>query len=221
MKNTTAILVGSSGLIGEALQAKLARRYDKVWAISRKPMGNLPKNAENLVLDFESDWQEISLPACDAFFCALGTTIKTAGSQEAFRKVDFDYVVNSAKAAQRAGATKMAVVSALGASSKSSVFYNRTKGETEEALKALGFAKLLIVRPSFLSGNREALGQASRPGEAVALALTSVLNPLIPKKYRSISADAVASCMVEQLDAMTSSLEIIESDRLQQWQKQP
>ncbi len=219
MKKTTAVLVGSSGLIGKALQTKLAGKYDKLWAISRKPMGDLPENAENLVLDFESDWQEISLPTCDAFFCALGTTIKTAGSQEAFRKVDFDYVVNSAKAAKRAGAIKMAVVSALGASSKSSVFYNRTKGEMEEALENLGFSSLLIVRPSFLAGNREVLGQASRPGEAIALALTSVLNPLIPKKYRSISADAVASCMVEQLDEMTSSLEIIESDRLQQWQR--
>jgi uncharacterized protein YbjT (DUF2867 family) len=219
MTNTTAVLVGSSGLIGKALQAKLADKYDKLCAISRKPMGNLPTNTANLVVDFEKDWQNMSLPTCDAFFCALGTTIKIAGSKEAFRKVDFDYVVNSAKAARRAGATKMAVVSALGASSNSSVFYNRTKGEMEEALKNLGFSQLLIVRPSFLSGNREVLGQASRPGEAIALAFTSVLNPLIPKKYRSISADAVACCMVEQLDSMTSSLEVIESDQLQQWQK--
>jgi nucleoside-diphosphate-sugar epimerase len=219
MTNTTAVLVGSSGLIGKALQAKLADKYDKLWAISRKPMGNLPTNTANVVLDFEGDWLKTSLPNCNAFFCALGTTIKVAGSQEAFRKVDFDYVVNSAKAAKRAGATKMAVVSALGASSKSSVFYNRTKGEMEVALKSLGFSKLLIVRPSFLSGNREVLGQASRPGEAIALAFTSILNPLIPKKYRSISADAVACCMVEQLDSVTSSLEVIESDQLQQWQK--
>jgi uncharacterized protein YbjT (DUF2867 family) len=219
MTNTTAVLVGSSGLIGKALQAKLADKYDKLCAISRKPMGNLPTNTANLVVDFEKDWQNMSLPTCDAFFCALGTTIKIACSKEAFRKVDFDYVVNSAKAARRAGATKMAVVSALGASSNSSVFYNRTKGEMEDALKNLGFSQLLIVRPSFLSGNREVLGQASRPGEAIALAFTSILNPLIPKKYRSISADAVACCMVEQLDSMTSSLEVIESDQLQQWQK--
>jgi uncharacterized protein YbjT (DUF2867 family) len=141
MTNTTAVLVGSSGLIGKALQAKLADKYDKLCAISRKPMGNLPTNTANLVVDFEKDWQNMSLPTCDAFFCALGTTIKIAGSKEAFRKVDFDYVVNSAKAARRAGATKMAVVSALGASSNSSVFYNRTKGEMEEALKNLGFSQ--------------------------------------------------------------------------------
>jgi uncharacterized protein YbjT (DUF2867 family) len=219
MMNSKAVLVGSTGLIGKALQSKLAAKYDKLWAISRKPMGELPTNTENIVLDFDSDWQKLSLPGCDAFFCALGTTIKAAGSQAAFRKVDFDYVVNSAKAARRAGATKMAVVSALGASSNSSVFYNQTKGDMEETLKSLGFSQLLIVRPSFLSGNREVLGQASRPGEAIALAFTSVLNPLIPKKYRSISADAVASCMVEELDSMPSSLEVIESDQLQQWQK--
>jgi uncharacterized protein YbjT (DUF2867 family) len=218
MPNKTAILVGASGLIGKSLQTKLSSKFEKLWAISRKPMMTLPKNIENLVFDFDGHWQPDSLPACDALFCALGTTIKTAGSQEAFRKVDFDYVLKSAKAAKVAGATSMAVVSALGASSSSTVFYNRTKGEMEEALKALGFSKLLIVRPSFLSGDRQSLGQASRPGEAIALAFASAFKPIIPRKYRSISADAVASCMVERLDAMTSSVEIIESDRLQQWQ---
>jgi uncharacterized protein YbjT (DUF2867 family) len=218
MKNSSVILVGSSGLIGKALQAKLASTYTKLWAVSRKPMHDLPKTAENLVVNFESDWQTTSWPKCDALFCALGTTIKTAGSQQAFRKVDFDYVVNSAHAAKRAGATKMAVVSALGATSKSSVFYSRTKGEMEDALIALGFASLLIVRPSFLSGDRQALGQDSRLGEKLALTISSALNPIIPKKYRAISADAVAGCMVDRLDTMTSSVEIIESGELQQWQ---
>jgi uncharacterized protein YbjT (DUF2867 family) len=218
MTNTSAILVGSSGLIGKALQLKLAGKYEKLWAVSRKPMGDLPKTAENMVVNFDGNWGATSWPKCEALFCALGTTIKTAGSQEAFRKVDFDFVVNSAKAAKQAGATKMAVVSALGATSKSSVFYSRTKGEMEDALIALGFARLLIVRPSFLSGDRHALGQASRPAEKVALAISSVLSPLIPKKYRAISAQAVASCMVDQLDAMTSVVEIIESDQLQSWQ---
>jgi uncharacterized protein YbjT (DUF2867 family) len=218
MADKTAILVGASGLIGKSLQTKLGGKYTKLWAVSRKPIIDLPKNGENIVFDFDSNLQANSLPACDALFCALGTTIKTAGSQEAFRKVDFDYVLKSAKAAKVAGATSMAVVSALGASSSSAVFYNRTKGEMEEALKALGFSKLLIVRPSFLSGDRQSLGQASRPGEAIALAFASAFKPMIPKKYRSISANAVASCMVERLDAMTSSVEIIESDRLQQWQ---
>jgi uncharacterized protein YbjT (DUF2867 family) len=211
-KQAKVVLLGSTGLIGQVLQSKLSESYALLTAVSRKPLSNLPQNAENLVVNFDDDWQSQAWPQCEAIYCALGTTIKTAGSTEAFRRVDFDYVVNSAKAAKRAGATKMAVVSALGASSKSSVFYSRTKGEMEDALKALGFSQLLIVRPSFLSGNREALEQTSRPGETIAF------KPLIPKKYRAISANAVASCMVERLNAMTTNVEIIESDQLQRWQ---
>jgi uncharacterized protein YbjT (DUF2867 family) len=213
--NNRAILLGASGLIGIALQTKLASHFKTLTAVSRKPLRDLPSKAENLVVDFEQVWK---LPPAHSIFCALGTTIKTAGSQAAFRKVDFDYVVAAAKAARLAGVQRMAVVSALGASTKSKVFYSRTKGEMEEALKAIGFANLLIVRPSFLSGDRLSLGQASRPGEAIALSLASFLKPLIPKKYRTISADAVATCMIERLSAMTAAVEVIESDELQRWQ---
>jgi uncharacterized protein YbjT (DUF2867 family) len=213
--NNRAILVGASGLIGKALQVKLATHFDRLTAVSRKPLRDLPIDAENLVVDFEKLYK---VPQAQSIFCALGTTIKAAGSQAAFRKVDFDYVIAAAKAAQLAGVQRMAVVSALGASPKSNVFYSRTKGEMEEALKALGFSHLLIVRPSFLSGDRLALGQASRPSEAIALAFASFLKPLIPKKYRAISADAVAACMIERLSAMTAAVEVIESDELQHWQ---
>jgi uncharacterized protein YbjT (DUF2867 family) len=217
--NTTALIVGSSGLIGKALQTRLAEGYAKVYAVSRKPLSGLPKNTENLLTDFSGNWHEKPWPFCDDLFCALGTTIKTAGSEEAFKIVDFDHVVNSAIAAKRAGATRMAVVSSLGANSKSSVFYSRTKGQMEESLKALGFAHLLIVRPSFLAGDRAALGQTSRSGENIALSIASLFKPIIPKKYRAISAEAVASCMVERLSVMTARVEIIESDVLQNWQR--
>jgi uncharacterized protein YbjT (DUF2867 family) len=213
--NNRAIIVGASGLIGKALQVKLVSHFDKLIAVSRKPLRDLPVNAENVVIDFDEAYQ---VPRAQSIFCALGTTIKTAGSQAAFRKVDFDYVIAAAKAAQLAGVQRMAVVSALGASAKSNVFYSRTKGEMEEALKAIGFAHLLIVRPSFLSGDRLALGQTSRPGEAIALTFASFLKPLVPKKYRAISADAVAACMIERLSAMTTAVEVIESDELQRWQ---
>jgi uncharacterized protein YbjT (DUF2867 family) len=213
--NKRAILLGASGLIGKALQAKLSTHFATFTAVSRKPLSHLPKNAENQIIDFDKPWV---LPECDSVFCALGTTIKTAGSKEAFHKVDFDYVIEAAKAAKRVGAQRMAVVSALGASQKSSVFYSRTKGDMEEALKALGFAHLLIVRPSFLSGDREALGQSSRSGEVIALTLANLFKPLIPNKYRAISADAVASCMVECLSTMSTAVEVIESDALQRWQ---
>jgi uncharacterized protein YbjT (DUF2867 family) len=213
--NNSAILVGASGLIGRALQVKLTTHFDRLTAISRKALRDIPIKTDNLVIDFD---QAYEVPQAQSIFCALGTTIKTAGSQAAFRKVDFDYVISAAKAARRAGVQRMAVVSALGANPKSNVFYSRTKGEMEEALKTIGFAHLLIVRPSFLSGDRLALGQTSRPGEAIALSFASVLKPLIPKKYRAISADAVAICMIERLSAMAAEIEVIESDELQRWQ---
>jgi uncharacterized protein YbjT (DUF2867 family) len=213
--NKVAILVGASGLIGKALQPQLSGAYTKFSAISRKPLQDLPTNGENIVLDFNGQW---TLPTCDAIYCALGTTIKVAGSQEKFRQVDFDYVLAAATAAKKAGAQRMGVVSALGANSKSSVFYNKTKGEVEEALKELNFAHLLIVRPSFLAGDRESLGQANRPAEKIALTLSAFFKPIIPAQFRAISADAVARCMVERLGQMQAPIEIIESAELQKWQ---
>jgi uncharacterized protein YbjT (DUF2867 family) len=215
---TTSLLIGSTGLIGTALQGKLASCYSKVYAMSRRPLNDLPSNTVNLVNDFSVNCHEKPWPYIEDFFCALGTTIKTAGSEQAFRKVDFEYVVNAAEAAKRAGAVRMAVVSALGASSKSNVFYSRTKGQMEDALKVIGFSHLLIVRPSFLSGDRAALNQVNRPGENVALAFAKIFKPIIPKKYRAISAEAVADCMIDRLSSMTARVEIVESNTLQRWQ---
>ncbi len=130
-------------------------------------------------------------------FIALGTTIKVAGSQEAFRAIDFDAVLAVAKAAKAAGAKRLGVVSAMGADRKSGIFYNRVKGETEDALSALGFDTLVIARPSFLAGDRSALGQPLRSGEKLAMNLSRLLAPLIPDNYKSIDSAKVAQALLK------------------------
>ena len=112
-----------------------------------------------------------AFPPVDDVFITLGTTIKVAGSQAAFRQVDFAFVVNTARAARVAGATRLAVVSALGADAKSRVFYNRVKGEMEAAIAQLGYKSVVIAQPSLLLGDRAALGQPVRSSEVWAARL--------------------------------------------------
>jgi uncharacterized protein YbjT (DUF2867 family) len=142
-----------------------------------------------------------ALPRVDEAFIALGTTIKVAGSQEAFRAVDFEAVVAVAKAAQAAGAKRLGVVSAMGADPRSAIFYNRVKGEMEQALSALGFDTLVIARPTFLAGDRAALGQPLRPGEKLALNISRWLAPLVPANYGSVAAKSVAQALLKAVPA--------------------
>lgn len=190
-------------------------RYATVHVLVRRPLGQThPKLVEHLV-SFE---RLPALPPIDHAYIALGTTIKQAGSQAAFRKVDYDAVIATAKAAQSAGTRRLGVVSALGANAQSSVFYNRVKGEMEQTLSAMGWSLLVLARPSLLLGNREALGQPARMGERLGAALSQWLNPLIPRRIRPISSAKVARALV---GAITSSeepvarLQIIESQAMQ------
>ncbi|HWP11866.1 MAG TPA: NAD(P)H-binding protein, partial [Ramlibacter sp.] len=145
------MLAGASGLVGRAiLQGLLAD--DSVAAVHTLGRRELPFQHAKLT-QHRVDFKFLpALPGAGEAFVALGTTIKVAGSQEAFRAVDFDAVVAVAKAAKASGATRLGVVSAMGANARSKVFYNRVKGEMEEALSALGFETLVIARPSFLVG---------------------------------------------------------------------
>ena len=137
-----------------------------------------------------------ALPAVDDVYIALGTTIKVAGSRQAFRALDLEAVVAVATAARAAGATRLAVVSAMGADTGSAIFYNRVKGEMEQALARIGFKTLVIARPSVLDGNRAALAQPTRLGERLGITLMSALKPLIPRNYRAIKATDVARALV-------------------------
>ncbi len=154
------------------------------------------------------------LPPLDAAFCALGTTIKAAGSQQAFRAVDFDAVLAFAQAAKAAGASRLAVVSALGADAQSGVFYNRVKAQAEQALRELGFASLVIARPSLLMGDRATLGQPTRPLERAAQRLSPWLAPLLPLKWRPIHGQVVARAMLAALAQDKPGCEVLESDAL-------
>ena len=195
-----AMVAGATGLVGrEILAALLAdKTYTTVHSAGRRKIDlQHPKLVQHVV-----DFAKLKgLPPVDDVFIALGTTIKVAGSQAAFRAVDFDAVVTLARAARARGATQLGVVSARGASAKSPVFYNRVKGEMEAAVSTLGYASVSIAQPSMLAGDRAALDQPLRSGEGLALSVSRWLKPLIPANYRSVQAADVAAGLLRAVRA--------------------
>jgi uncharacterized protein YbjT (DUF2867 family) len=193
-------LAGATGLVGRAvLEGLLAdESIAAVHALGRREPGVAHPKLKPHVSDFAG---LSPLPPLDEVYLALGTTIKDAGSQAAFRAVDFDVNLAVARAALDAGARRAGLVSAMGADAKSRIFYNRVKGETEEALALLPFEGLVIARPSLLVGDREALGQPARTGEKVATVLSGILGPLVPANYRPIAAADVARALLARVPA--------------------
>lgn len=190
-----ALLAGASGLVGrELLTGLLADTgVGAVHVLVRRELALAhPKLTQHRV-DFSA---LPNLPQVDEVYLALGTTLKAAGSQQAFRSIDYEANLAVARAARAQGATKLGVVSALGADARSRIFYNRVKGELEQALATLGFATLAIARPSFLVGDRPALGQPERPGERLALGISRWLAPLVPRNLQAIDAAAVARALL-------------------------
>ncbi|WHZ12805.1 MAG: Oxidoreductase [Burkholderiaceae bacterium] len=153
------------------------------------------------------------LPAIDDCYIALGTTIKVAGSQAAFRAVDFDAVVAVAKAALASGATKLGVVSAMGAAARSTVFYNRVKGEMEQAVSVLGYESIVIVRPSFLLGDHGELGQPPRFAERSVQAALRLLDPLIPVNYKAVHPQQIARLLVASVKAAAPGVQRLSSGK--------
>ncbi len=156
-----------------------------------------------------------AFPSADDVYIALGTTIKVAGSEAAFRRVDFDAVVNTAQAARAAGATRLAVVSALGADAKSKVFYNRIKGEMQAAVSGMGYTSVVIAQPSLLLGNRAALGQLQRSGEEWAMRLLGPVMSLVPRSVRPIPATSVASALVAAMVDAKPGVRVLSSASMQ------
>jgi uncharacterized protein YbjT (DUF2867 family) len=195
----TALLVGGTGLVGRALLSLLlaSDEYRKVHLLVRRAAGCLPTSAKLKIhqVDF-TQLASCPLPAVDDVFIALGTTIKVAGSEKAFRQVDFDYVVNVARGALAVGAKRLAVVSAMGADPRSRVFYNRVKGEMEAAVAQLGYETVVIAQPSLLLGDRGALGQPARRAEDLATRFLGPVSWIVPRGVRPISARSVAAAML-------------------------
>ena len=192
------VLAGATGLVGrEILQGLLADDSVKaVHVLGRRALDLKHPKLASHVVDFAA---LPPLPSVDEAYLALGTTIKVAGSQPAFRAVDFDANLAVARAAMAAGARRAGLVSAMGADAHSRVFYSRVKGELEDALAALNFGGLVVARPSMLVGDREALGQPVRSGERVAMHVGAVLGPLIPANYRPIAASNVARALLTRV----------------------
>jgi uncharacterized protein YbjT (DUF2867 family) len=194
----SALLYGATGLVGgELLKLLLASPdYASVCAPGRRQLPATDPKLRSPVVDLGAPEQLSHLSAVDDVFCCLGTTIKKAGSQEAFRKVDHDYPLAAAKAAQAAGAKQFVICTAVGADAKSTVFYNRVKGELEQALAALKFpGGVKVLHPSLLLGDRS----ESRPGERLAIVALGGLRGVFGgplAKWKPIEGREVAQAML-------------------------
>ena len=194
-----SIIAGATGLVGNNILRQLAARGDRPVGLARRPIKDLPVNAQLLEINFEQFLINGELPQCDHFYLCLGTTIKTAGSRDAFRAVDFEYSLAVAKKAIQAGATGISLVSSVGADASSKNFYLKTKGQLEEAIKSLGFSSINIYRPGILMGDRS----ESRLLEGLGKIVFQVIDPLLLgylSPYRSIQANLLASTMIDNAD---------------------
>ena len=191
-------VAGASGLVGRCLLEQLCADpgVAVVHALVRRPLPVTHPKLQEHVVDFTA---LPALPPVDEVYLALGTTIKIAGSQEAFRAVDLHANLAVARAAQAAGARRAGLVSAMGAAAHSNLFYSRVKGELEEALAALQFDTLVIAQPSMLRGDRAALGQPVRPAEQWAARMGKLLGPILSRRVRGIDAVDVAAALVRHV----------------------
>ena len=188
------IVLGSTGLIGKHLLTYLGEKDSSVIAITRRSINDLPKNVSTMIIDFDEFLVQGHLPDCEHIYICLGTTIKKAGSQASFKKVDLDYCLGFAKKARESGATKISLVTSVGADADSKNFYLKTKGQLENKIKAVGFDSVNIFQPGLLLGNRDEVRPLEFLGQYGSFLLNMVLVGAL-KKYRSIEASNVANSM--------------------------
>lgn len=214
-RGIAVLVVGATGLVGRRLVAlcRADDRYAAVHILTRRPLS--PRAAggvtEHLV-DFDRlDEADLDGTAIDEVHCALGTTMRRAGSKAAFRRVDHDYVVAAGELARRLGARRFLMVSSYGADAKGLSFYQRVKGETEDALAALGLPQLLIFRPSLLQGARSEF----RLGESLSNAVLKLVSPVVPERLRPVSDEVLARAMLRAARDESAAFRVYESDEIQ------
>jgi uncharacterized protein YbjT (DUF2867 family) len=202
------LLLGATGAVGsEVLRLALHHPHvQQVVAPTRRPLAKHPRLI-NPVTDFAQPAEALRGLAVDAVVCALGTTLRQAGSQQAFAAVDRDLPIALCREAQRLGARSMALNSSLGASAGGN-FYLRTKYEAETGLRQLGFASYTVVRPSLIDTQR----QENRLGERLGLWVSRLLGPLIPRRYRPVSATAIAHTLLQAALTGQAGERILESE---------
>ena len=211
-----ALVAGATGAIGSALLALLndSDAYSRIHCVGRREPSITGEKIEAHVVSYDQlDQIDLPLPIDDVF-CAIGTTIKKAGSVESFKKVDRDYVYRVGELAQRLKARTLSVVSAIGADAGSANYYNQTKGEAESLLQGLELESLRIFRPSMLHGGRDEF----RLKEAVGFVALTMMTPLLRgsrRKYRAIRVEQVAKAMIESARRDYPSIRIFESDEIQ------
>jgi uncharacterized protein YbjT (DUF2867 family) len=205
------MVVGATGVVGsEVLAAALAdARFATVVAPTRRPLPSHEK-LHNPVVDFmrlpaDAPWWRV-----DAVICTLGTTMQAAGSQDAFAAIDRELPILFARQARRAGATRYALNSSMGAS-HSGNFYLRTKAQAETAIRAIGYPYFTIVRPSLIDAKRE----QARPLESAGIVIARLLKPFLPLRYRAVKPNRIARALIEGVLAQAPGERIIESDQLQ------
>ena len=208
---TTLMLIGATGLVGGSVlrQALDDIRVTRIVAPARRQLPAHPK-LDNPLVDFERLPSDAPWWPVDGLICTLGTTIRKAGSQDVFRRVDHDYPLAVAQLARRHGVRSFALNSATGADPRSRFFYNRVKGEVEEALRGVGFPSLTIVRPALIGGDRDEV----RPAEFLAMRLLRLTEPLLPRRFRVVPHERLAQVLLEAAISAPPGEHTIESDAI-------
>lgn len=206
------LLAGGSGLVGTDVLARLLAdaRCSEVVALTRRAFADAHRKLREVVVDFDALSGDENVWQVDAVICALGSTMKQAGSRERFQRVDHAYPLAIARHARRHGARAYALNSAIGADAASRVFYTRTKGMLEDDLRAMDWPSLSIVRPGVIDGTRS----ESRPGEALMLMTTRVLSPVLPRQWRPSPVARIADALVEAALAPSPGVHVVEAAQL-------
>lgn len=216
MEQRTALIVGASGLTGQVLlQLLLADSlYSSVTIYVRKQVVIHHPKLQQQTVNYE---KLDSTVQADDIFCCLGTTIKKAGSQQAFRQVDLVYSQKVAELQRSVGSRRFLLISAVGADEQSSIFYSRTKGQVEKAISALQYPCTCIFRPSLIMGERS----ERRVGEKIAMLLAKIIGPLLIgplKKYQPVSALSIAKAMQEAAHQFKEGIHFISSDEIKKFE---